>query len=82
MTGTEVPPQITSVTSGGGNLTVSGNGGLAAATYYLTSSTNISTPRSAWTRITTNTFALDGGFTNSVPVNLAIPQYYLGLQVP
>jgi hypothetical protein len=30
----------------------------------------------------TNTFALDGGFTNSVAVNLAIPENYLGLEVP
>ena len=75
-------PLFTSVLSSGGNVTMKGSGGAAAATYYLSSSTNLTTSRSAWIQIQTNTFAADGKFTNTVPLNPAIPQTFFELVVP
>jgi hypothetical protein len=80
--GTPIPPVISSVTSSGGNLTMSGSGGLAGATYYVVSTNTVSAPLGTWPRIRTNTFAADGKFTNSIPINLATPQAYFGIQVP
>jgi len=82
VTGTAVPPVISSVSAAGGNLILSGSGGLPGATYYVVSTNNVSAPLANWPRIATNTFALDGQFTNSVPISLATPQAYFGIQVP
>jgi fibronectin-binding autotransporter adhesin len=80
--GTRIPPTIGSVTVSGTNMVLSGSGGLAGATYYMVSTNNVTAPLANWPRITTNTFAADGKFTNSVPFSLATPQSYFSIQAP
>jgi hypothetical protein len=82
VTGTAIPPVIASVSGAGGNLTLSGTGGLPGATYYVVSTNNVAAPLVNWPRISTNVFAADGNFTNSFPINPANPQAYFGIQVP
>jgi autotransporter-associated beta strand protein len=80
--GTQIPPVISSVSSAGGNLTLSGSGGLPGATYYVVSTNNVAAPLANWPRISTNVFAADGNFTNTIPISLATPQAYFGIQAP
>jgi autotransporter-associated beta strand protein len=82
VTGTPIPPVISSVSSSGGNLTLSGSGGLAGATYYVVSTNNVAAPLANWPRIATNTFAAGGTFTIAIPINLATPQSFFSIQVP
>ena len=74
-------PQITKMALGhaGQNLmTASGIGGpnIAALPYWVMTSTNLSQPLSAWDVCQTNTFASDGTFSFSVPVNDTEPQRF------
>ena len=80
--GTATPPVISSVSTVGGNLTMSGSGGLPGATYYVVSTNNVTVPFVNWPRIGTNVFAADGNFTNTFPANPATPQAYFGIRVP
>src|ERR1039458_3902047 len=66
---------FSSVTNSGSNLIVSGSGGLAGAGYYLMGSTNLGVPPLAsWSMISTNVFAANGQFTDSIPIDPTIPQ--------
>jgi hypothetical protein len=66
---------ISSETISGSNLILSGSNGLPGALYYVLSSTNLPPPPVAlWQRISTNVFAADGRFTNSIPLGPVIPQ--------
>ena len=68
---------VSSVSISESNLILSGSGGLAGATYYVLGSTNIAlSPMTLWDRISTNTFAADGTFTNNIPVDLTLPQEF------
>jgi PKD repeat protein len=62
-------PTISSTTLSGGNLILSGSGGLAmaGAQYRILNSTNITVPLANWTAVWTNVFEPDGSFsyTNS-----------------
>jgi autotransporter-associated beta strand protein len=80
--GTAIPPVVSSVSAAGGNLTLSGAGGLPGAVYYVVSTNNIAVPLANWPRISTNVFAADGKFTNSIPVSPITPQAFYGIQVP
>jgi hypothetical protein len=39
-------------------------------------------PRTNWVRRNINTFASDGKFANSLPINPATPHRYFSLEVP
>ncbi len=52
-----------------GNVTMSGAGGSAGATYYVIGSTNLALPLSQWTVLSTNTFDGSGNFNVSLPVD-------------
>ncbi len=80
--GSPIPPVISSVSGSGGILKMSGSGGLAGATYYVISTNNIAAPLVSWPRVSTNVFAADGNFTNSIPISQATPQAYFGIRVP
>jgi hypothetical protein len=76
-------PRITSVVVGnGGNLTFSGTNGMPAATYYVLTSTNITSPSSNWTRLVTNQFAGDGSFLFTNAINPVTAQRFYLLQLP
>lgn len=78
--GTLIPPSITSSGTSGGNFFMTGSGGVAGATYYVLSSTNVAQPLVSWTRVATNTFDNGCGFsyTNSV----ADPQQFFRISAP
>ncbi len=80
--GTALPPHISSISVSGGNLTLSGSGGLAGATFYLLSSTNLTLPVSSWTRIATNSFTAGGNFTSLVAKDPSVPQNYFTILAP
>jgi len=82
VTGAAIPPLISSVSGAGGNLTLSGSGGLAGATYYVVSTNNLTAPRANWPRIATNTFAANGGFTNAFTINPAAGQNFFSILAP
>jgi chitodextrinase len=57
---------------------LSGSGGVPGDLYYLLLSSNAAlTPRSFWTRISTNVFAADGHFTNTVALNQLFSKAFL-----
>jgi autotransporter-associated beta strand protein len=78
--GTLLPPAITSSGVSGGNFFLTGSGGVAGATYYVLSTTNVAQPLANWTRAATNVFDVSGGFsyTNS----LADQQRFFRISAP
>jgi autotransporter-associated beta strand protein len=61
--GTQIPPSIASSGVSGGNFFLTGSGGLAGATYYVLTTTNVAQPFANWARAATNVFNGSGGFT-------------------
>ena len=73
---------ISSVTLSESNLIVSGSGGLSGVTYYVVASTNVAlSPLTLWNKIATNMFAADGTFTNTLPIDPALPQEFFVIQM-
>ena len=69
---------ISSITPSGSNMVLRGAGGAASGSYYVVFSTNAAlSPRTLWTRISTNAFAVDGTFTNSFPINPALSSCFM-----
>ena len=77
-------PTVTSVTRSGSDLIVQGTGGPTGGgyNYWLLSATNVTLPRASWTVLATNTFNVDGTFSNSTPVTVGERQRYFQLQMP
>jgi len=63
--------------STGSNLLITGSGGLPGVTYYVIASSDLADPLALGQRVATNTFAGDGQFTNSIPVNPSVPQEFM-----
>ncbi|MFZ0827369.1 MAG: hypothetical protein WAO02_08085 [Verrucomicrobiia bacterium] len=63
------PPAFSSVAQTGGNLVVTATAGIPYDPCYLFTSTNLATPLSDWTCVTTNYFDVTGAtsFTNAIP---------------
>jgi hypothetical protein len=61
---------------------MSGIGGPTNAPYYVLSSTNLSVPVSAWTRLATNVFSAAGTFSVTNSVDSLSPQKFYLLQLP
>src|SRR5882724_3755453 len=69
---------VTSITPAGSSLVLRGSGGPASGSYYMLVSTSAAlSPKTLWTRISTNVFAANGGFTNNVPINPALPAFFM-----
>jgi hypothetical protein len=74
---------ISSVSLSGSNFILSGSGALSGATYYVLASTNLSlAPVTLWNTISTNSFPAAGAFTNSISVDLTIPQEFFVIAMP
>jgi hypothetical protein len=72
------PVVIGSTRVSGGNLIFSGTNGVANSTYYVLTTTNIATPLTNWTVLTTNSFDGNGAFNVTNPISPNIPnQFYL-----
>jgi len=69
---------VSSITPAGSSLVLRGSGGPASGSYYMLVSTSVAlSPKTLWTRISTNVFAADGTFTNNVPINPALQAFFM-----
>lgn len=69
---------VSSITPAGSSLVLRGSGGPASGSYYMLVSTSAAlSPKTLWTRISTNVFAADGRFTNNVPINPALQAFFM-----
>jgi len=73
---------VSNVALGTGGLVMSGQGGMPFITYFVLSSTDLTTPLAGWTRLTTNYFDGSGNFTCTNTVISGQPQQFFRLQVP
>ena len=69
-------PVMNQVTLKGGTIVLTGTNGFGNGTYYLLSSTNLMLPLTNWIPVLTNTFGSTGAFSNSIPVNPALPRNF------
>jgi autotransporter-associated beta strand protein len=78
----ETPPTIVNIAVAGGNLTMSGTGGMNNGTYYVLTATNLAAPVANWTRLSTNQFDGNGNFNFTSPINhSSLPSFFL-LRLP
>jgi autotransporter-associated beta strand protein len=82
VTGTGIPPQITSEGVSGANFVVSGSGGLAGATYYVLATNNVSAPLATWPRIATNVFDASGNFSAAIPIDPSAANRFFTILAP
>jgi len=75
-------PVIGNISISPGGLSLSGSGGVASANFYLLASTNLATPLTNWTLLSTNQFDTSGNFNFTNSINLNSPQSFYLLQVP
>jgi hypothetical protein len=68
VTGTTVKPVIRDIRMDGDSLVVTGTNG-TGANYILVSTTNLALPLGNWTRLATNAFGLNGGFSFTNPIS-------------
>jgi autotransporter-associated beta strand protein len=78
----ETPPAIGNIGVSGGNLVLSGAGGITNGTYYVLTSTNIAAPLANWTRLITNQFDGSGNFNFTNAMDTNSPQSFYLLQLP
>ena len=76
------PPLFAQPKVTGGNLVLTGTGGLAGASYRMFTTTNVALPFANWKPVLTNTFASDGSFSNSIPFTPSPAQSFYHLIVP
>ncbi len=78
---TNAPTPVTiNVSFSGGNLVLSGSGGLSGATYYVIGTTNLTVPIGLWPVLYTNTFDSSGNFNVSLPVDATKPEQFLRIK--
>lgn len=75
-------PIVTSLALNDTNAVFAGTNGLSNGTFYVLTTTNLTLPRSSWTRIATNVFDGGGNFTFTNPVTAGNSQSYYILQLP
>ena len=75
-------PAITSLTLNGTNAVFAGTNGLNNGTFYVLTTTNLTLPRSNWTRISTNVFDGSGNFNFTNPITASNRQSFYILQLP
>ena len=78
----ETSPAIGSVGLAGGQLVLSGTGGVTNGSYYVLISTNLAAPLTNWTRLVTNQFDGGGNFNLTNAMNTNSPQSFYLLQMP
>ncbi len=78
----ETSPSIGSVGLAGGQLVLSGTGGVTNGSYYVLISTNLAAPLTNWTRLLTNQFDGGGNFNFTNAMNTNSPQSFYMLQLP
>jgi autotransporter-associated beta strand protein len=76
------PPVFSSVGTDGNNLIMSGSNGTANASYYLLTATNVALPMTNWSRLATNQFDVNGGFSLTNAIDPAKAQLFYRLRLP
>jgi hypothetical protein len=74
-------PVISQFAVSGGNLVFSGTGGAANGTYYVLTSTNVATPLTNWTVLSTNAFDNSGNFSVTNAVSPNTPKKFFRLKL-
>jgi len=74
-------PVISAIAVSGTNLVLSATNGMAGGTYYVLTSTNLSSPLNQWAPVATNVMAAGSNFvmtvTNAAGLNAASPQFFI-----
>ena len=76
------PPIVSAPVVSGTNLVVTGTGGSANVQYTWLTTTNLTTPLTNWTVLTTGRLSGSGGFSNSFPISPSQPAQFFQLRVP
>jgi rhamnogalacturonan endolyase len=79
---TTPPLQFDGISTTSAGIILSGNGGVVNGTYYVLTTTNLTTPLTNWTPIMTNQFDASGSFTITNPVSSSKPQQLYRLMLP
>jgi hypothetical protein len=76
-------PTITGINLSETQLVLNGTNGLASATYYVLTSTNLALPLVQWTTVATNMLGTNGGFAFTIPnaVNPGEVERFFALQL-
>ena len=69
-------------TIAGGNLILTGNGGIPGGSYTWLTSPKLAASMTAWTTNGIGTFNSNGAFFNAIPVTISQPAVFLVLRVP
>lgn len=75
------PPVLVTSKVSGGNLILTGTGGVANAGYTWLTTTNLAAPIT-WTTNATGTFDGAGAFSNTIPINVTTPARFFRLRTP
>ena len=76
------PPSFATVTFSGGDLVFSGSNGVPGTSYHVLESTNLALPLPDWTRLLTNVFDENGGFSFTNAIDPGEPRQFFRLQLP
>jgi hypothetical protein len=82
VSGTVVPPSITTTSLSDGSLIFGGEGGTEGSSYYVLSSTNVAAPANEWLSIATNVFGPGGTFSVTNTINPNTPELFFRLLIP
>ena len=81
-TAAATPPQIGTITLGGGNVVISGNGGTPNNNYQVVTSSIVTVPASNWGVLATATFDGSGNFSFTNAVDPDLPQLFYRIRLP
>jgi PKD repeat protein len=82
VTASSLPPVIGGISLSGTNLVITGTNGTAGANYLVLTTTNLATPQTNWTILSTNQFGPGGSVNWTNPLNPNFPQTYYRLRLP
>jgi fibronectin-binding autotransporter adhesin len=82
VSGSIVPPTISTVSNSGASVTLTGTHGVTNGTFYVLSSTDLTLPVDFWSPVATNTFNGSGNFNVTVPVTPGEPERYFMIRLP
>jgi hypothetical protein len=74
---TRPPPALTGISLAGTNVVLNATNGFVGGTYYVLTSTNVTTPLSQWLPIFTNVLGASGNFTLTATNGHAPHQFYI-----
>jgi rhamnogalacturonan endolyase len=77
-----VGPTISTAYISSNNFVLIGSNGFPGASYFVLSTTDLTSPRALWSRVATNTFDLFGNFSFSQNLNAASSGIHFTLQLP